>query len=240
MTNMALRRQAWGILKHVSILDFISAKLSEFDNFLLISSRYGKLCWPQYLNPKDSQSSGLSSSSFFVELNVLLVVMFAFCLVWVSLSISSSPISSSIKFSSPTLASIFLLFLNSFLTSSSSFFLLLFNALVSLWSIVSSGDSNKNSCIMGNETLYKLWKVDALTPLAWNLFIIQHKQLKTFGTCITIPLPFPPIRLYIACVPIAKYSPANIPTAKICGEHTIIPISFIFLKAFKRSFLPSL
>ena len=84
--NMALRRQAWGILKHVSIFDFISAELNEFDNFLLTSSRYGRLYWPQYINPKDSQSCGLSSSSFLVELNVLLVAICTSCLVWVSLS----------------------------------------------------------------------------------------------------------------------------------------------------------
>ena len=150
ITNMALRRQVWGILKHVSILDFTSAKLSKFDNFLLASSRYGRLCCPQYFNPKDSQTSGLSSSSFLVELNVLLAFMFASCLVWISLSISSSSISSSVIFSSPTFASAYLFFLNSLLTSSLFFFSLLFNALVSLWRIVSSGDSDKNSSNMGN------------------------------------------------------------------------------------------
>ena len=63
---------AKGILKHVSEPDFISAKLSQFDNFLLTSSSYGRLCRLQCFNPRDSQSSGLSSSSFLVELNVSL------------------------------------------------------------------------------------------------------------------------------------------------------------------------
>lgn len=142
---MALQWQAWGIFKHMSVLDFIIAKLSEFDHYLLTSSRYRRLHWPQYFDYKDSHSSWFSISSFLVELNVLLVVCFyagwfeSLCQFWLHLLVIFSS----------TFASLFLLSLNS-LPSLLSLFLLLFHGQVSLWRIVPSGDSNKNSSIMGN------------------------------------------------------------------------------------------